>query len=96
LTAGAAVAMITAGWISSGGAGIGNPCCAANSTKLRYAGWSGSPGSSSSLSCTSSMCSSCASRTGSSCPCCAGSGPSGDSSWYSRVESDDGALGSCG
>jgi len=50
LTAGAAAAMITAGWISGSGAGIGNPCCAANLTRWRNTGWSGSPGSSGSLS----------------------------------------------
>jgi len=33
LTAGAAAAMIAAGWISGGGAGIGNPCCAVNLTR---------------------------------------------------------------
>jgi len=50
LTAGAAAAMIAAGWISGGGAGIGNPCCAVNSTRWRNACWSGSSGSSGSLS----------------------------------------------
>jgi len=50
LTAGAAAAMITAGWISGGGAGIGYPCCAAYSTRLKYAGWFGASGSSGSLS----------------------------------------------
>jgi len=96
LTAGAAAAMITAGWIIGGGAGIGNPCCVVYSTRLKYTGWPGSSGSSGSLFWTSSTCSNCASRTGSSCPCCIGSGSSGDGSSYLRLESDDCALGWCG
>ena len=50
LTAGAAVAIIAAGWISSGGAGIGNPCCVVNLTRWRKAGCCGSSGSLGSLS----------------------------------------------
>ena len=50
LTAGAAAAMIAAGWISGSGAGIGNSYCVANSTRWRNAGWSGSPRSFGSLS----------------------------------------------
>ena len=49
LTAGTGVAAM-AGWISSGGTRIGNPCCAANSTRWRMAGCCGSLEFSGSLS----------------------------------------------